>query len=70
MGEVAGAQEMDCAPVEGFINTASRAFIECFHSRDQRACFSTKTKENVCITIEFNSRTISWGQQHGFRDVT
>ena len=66
---MAGAPEMHCAPVEGFINTTSRAFIECFHSRDRRACFSTKTKENVFITIEFNSRTICWGHQHGCRDV-
>ena len=29
-----------------------------FHSRDQQACFSTKTKENVCIIIELNSRRI------------
>ena len=70
MGEVAGAQEMDCATVEGFIDTTSRGLQECFHSGDRRACFSAKTKENLCITIEFNSRAISWGQQHGFRDVT
>ena len=55
--------------------------IERFHSRDQWARFLTKTKENVCIRIEFNSRTISWehqygcrsfvqGHQHGRRDVT
>ena len=29
--------------------------------------FSSKTKENVCIRIEFNSRRISWGHQHGCR---
>ena len=41
--------------------------IECFHSRDQWAYFSTKTKENVCIGTEFNSQRIGWGQQHGRR---
>ena len=34
--------------------------IECFHSRDQWAWFSTTTNESVCIRIEFNSRRISW----------
>ena len=29
-----------------------------FNPRDQQPCFSTKTTENVCITIEFNSRRI------------
>ena len=43
--------------------------MECFHSRDQWACFSTKTKENV-IRIEFNSWRISLGHKHGPRDVT
>ena len=43
--------------------------IECFHSRDQWACFSTKTKENV-IRIEFNSWGSSLGHKHGPRDVT
>ena len=41
------------------------ALIEYFHARDQWACFSTKTKENVSIRIEFNFRRISWGNQHG-----
>ena len=41
--------------------------IERFHSRDQWARFLTNTKENVCIRIEFNSRTISWGHQYGCR---
>ena len=40
-----------------------------FHSRDQQPCFSTKTKEDVSITIAFNSRRIGWGHQHGGRDV-
>ena len=39
--------------------------VECFHSRDQWACFSTKTKENICIRIVFSSRRISWGHQRG-----
>ena len=30
--------------------------IEYFHSHDHLACFSTKTKKNVCIRIEFSSR--------------
>ena len=43
--------------------------IECFHSRDQGACFSTKTKESVCIRIvrwprslivQFNSFTVQF----------
>ena len=43
-------------------------------------CFSTKSKEKVCVIIEFNSRSIGsglqhgrrlivWGLQHGGRDV-
>ena len=55
--------------------------IECFHSRDQWACFSTKGKENVSIRIKFNShrtrwwhqhdrRSFVWGHQHDRRDVT
>ena len=43
---------------------------ECFHSREQWACFFKETKENVCIRMEFNSRRISWGHQHGRSDVT
>ena len=39
--------------------------IAGFHSCDERACFSTKTKENVCIRIGFNSRMINWGDRHG-----
>ena len=38
-----------------------------FHSRDQQPYFSTKTKENVCITIELNSRKVWKGLQHGRR---
>ena len=34
--------------------------IECFR-------FSTKTKENVSIRIDFNSQRISWGHQHSHR---
>ena len=44
--------------------------LECFHSRDHQACFFfflTKTKEDVWIKIEFDSRRISWGHQHGRR---
>jgi len=41
--------------------------IECFHSRDRWAWFSSKTKENVCIRIEINYRKITWGHQHGRR---
>ena len=55
--------------------------MDCFHSRGKWACFSTKTKENVCTRIEFNSwrinwrnpqghRSLVWGHQHGRRDVT
>ena len=40
-----------------------------FHSHDQQPCFSTRTKENVCITKEFNSRRIESGHQHGGRDI-
>ena len=36
-------------------------------SRVQGACFSTKTKENVCIKIGLNSQSISWGHQYGRR---
>ena len=35
--------------------------------RDQQPCFTTKTKESVYITIEFNSRRIGQGHQHGRR---
>ena len=28
--------------------------IECFHSRDQKPCFFTETKENVSMIIELN----------------
>ena len=38
-----------------------------FHSRDQQPCFSTKTKENVCIIIEFNSQRIGSGHKYGRR---
>ena len=48
-------------------NNKSNVDIERFHSRDHGACFSTKTKENVCVRIELNSRKISWGHQHGCR---
>ena len=55
--------------------------IECFHSRDQWASFSTKQKENASIRIEFSPqrtswvhqygrRSFVWGHQHGRRDVT
>ena len=49
---------------------ARRAFdfaspIVGFHSRDQQPCFSTKTKENVCIIIEFNSHRIGSGHKYG-----
>ena len=40
-----------------------RGFIVGFHSRDQQPCFSTKTKENVCIIIEFNSQRIGSGHK-------
>ena len=43
--------------------------IERFLLRDHWAYFSTKTKENVCIRITFNSGRINWGYQHGRRDV-
>ena len=36
-----------------------------FHSRDQKPCFSTKTKEDVSIIIAFNSRRIGSGHHHG-----
>ena len=36
-----------------------------FHSRDQQPCFSTKTKEKVCIIIEFNSQRIGSGHKYG-----
>ena len=38
-------------------------YIAGFHSRDQQPCFSTKTKESVCIIIELNSRRIWSGHQ-------
>ena len=41
--------------------------IECFHSRDQWACFPNKTKENVSIRIEFNSRRSSREHQEDGR---
>ena len=47
--------------------TQKGSWKECFHSCDQWACFATKTKENVCIRIELNSRRISWRHQHGRR---
>ena len=49
---------------------SSNDHIECFHSRDQWVCFSTKTKGNVSIRIESNSQRISWEHQRGRRDVT
>jgi len=63
------------------IAQAKKVSVECFHSRDQWVCFRTKIKDNICISIEFNSRRISWGHhpgccsfvqenQHGRRDVT
>ena len=39
----------------------------CVYTCDPWACFSTKTKENVCIRVEVNSPRISWGHQHGCR---
>ena len=33
--------------------------MECFHSNDQWAWFSSETKVNVCIWIEFNSQMIT-----------
>ena len=38
-----------------------------FPARDQQPCFSTKTKESVCIIVEFNSRRIGWGHKYGRR---
>ena len=48
------------------LNFAIRPIVG-FHSRDQQPCFSTKTKENVCIIIELNSRRIWSRLQHGRR---
>ena len=41
--------------------------IERFHSRDQRPCWFTKTKDNSCIRREFNSRTNGLVHQYGRR---
>ena len=48
--------------------TRTATWKECLHSCDQRAWFSTRTKES--ISIELNSQRLSsfvWGHQHGRR---
>ena len=45
----------DCIGSEGgavWVGEKGSYVIVGFHSRDQQPCFSTKTKENVCIRIE------------------
>ena len=39
--------------------------IAGFHTRDQLSCIPIKTKEKVCMRIEFNSKKICQGHGHG-----
>ena len=41
--------------------------MERFHSRDQRPYWFNKTKESICIKIEFNSQRVSLVHQYGRR---
>ena len=52
---------------KGYYGIFRSGLIVGFHSRDPQLCFSTKTKENICIIIELNSRRICSGLQHGRR---
>ena len=42
--------------------------IAGFHTRDQLSCISIKTKEKVCMKIDFNSQRICQGRNHGAWD--
>ena len=43
-------QQLRNGPLAAALSLLIRSIVG-FHSRDQQPCFSTKTKENVCIMI-------------------